>query len=85
MLKDIKMFKEELKDCIFHSDRGVQYTSKEFKEKINELGMIQSMSSKGNCYDNAIIESFFAILNTELGEEFSDEYEAYLLINEYIN
>ena len=85
MLKAIEPLKEEIKGAIFHSDRGVQYTSQEFKNYLKQLGMEQSMSDKGNCYDNAIMESFFATLKTELKEEFSNEYEAYLLIGEYIN
>lgn len=85
MLNKLMPIKDEIKGGIFHSDRGVQYTSKEFKEYLKQLGMKQSMSGKGNCYDNAMVESFFATLKTELKEEFLDEYEAYLLINEYVN
>ena len=44
------------KGLIVHSDRGVQYTSKLFRDKLKELGFIQSMSRKGNCYDNAQCE-----------------------------
>jgi len=51
----------------------IEGTSKEFKAKLNELGVKQSMSGKGNCYDNAVVGSFFSILKTELGEEFTDE------------
>lgn len=50
---------------IFHSDRGVQYTSKEFRSMLNEFGMISSMSRKGDCWDNAPAESFFATLKRE--------------------
>lgn len=50
---------------IFHSDRGVQYACSEFRAKIAEYGMIQSMSRKGNCYDNAPMESFFHTFKTE--------------------
>ena len=50
---------------ILHSDRGVQYASKSFKEKLEKHGMIQSMSGKGNCYDNAVTETFFKTLKTE--------------------
>jgi len=48
-----------------HSDRGVQYASKEFIELIEYLGYIRSMSAKGNCYDNATMESFFGVLKRE--------------------
>lgn len=52
-------------DLIFHSDRGVQYACGEFKECINEKKVTQSMSRKGNCWDNAVAESFFKILKSE--------------------
>jgi transposase InsO family protein len=51
--------------CIFHSDRGVQYASADFRDVLNSHGFIQSMSRKGNCYDNAVAESFFHTLKTE--------------------
>ncbi|TGK97935.1 IS3 family transposase [Leptospira levettii] len=52
--------------CIFHSDRGIQFASKEFRNKINEYKMKQSMSRKGDCWDNAVAESFFKTLKNEL-------------------
>ncbi len=51
--------------CILHSDRGVQYASSDFRDVLNSHGFIQSMSRKGNCYDNAVAESFFHTLKTE--------------------
>ena len=51
---------------IVHSDRGSQYCSRSFKERLKTNGCEQSMSKSGNCYDNAITESFFATLKTEL-------------------
>lgn len=51
---------------IFHSDRGSQYTSNRFRNVLNHYGFLQSMSGKGNCYDNAITESFFSTLKKEL-------------------
>jgi transposase InsO family protein len=53
------------KDCIFHSDRGVQYTSNEFRNSLEKNGMCQSMSRKGDCWDNAVAESFFKTLKVE--------------------
>jgi transposase InsO family protein len=50
---------------IFHSDRGRQFASNAFKELLKQNQMMQSMSAKGNCYDNAIIESFFSRLKNE--------------------
>lgn len=54
--------KEEL---LFHSDRGSQYASQDFRAKLSAHKITQSMSRKGNCYDNAVVESFFATLKTE--------------------
>jgi transposase InsO family protein len=51
---------------ILHSDRGSQYTSESFRKLLKIYRMVQSMSSSGNCYDNAITESFFHTLKTEL-------------------
>jgi putative transposase len=51
---------------IHHSDRGVQYASSEYQKLLNRYNMIGSMSRKGNCYDNACIESFHGILKREL-------------------
>lgn len=53
-------------NLIIHSDRGVQYTCYEFRTKINQHSFIQSMSRKGNCYDNAYAESFFALMKKEM-------------------
>jgi len=51
---------------IFHSDRGSQYTSARLRNTLAHYGFIQSMSGKGNCYDNAITETFFSTLKKEL-------------------
>ncbi|QZT39111.1 IS3 family transposase [Halosquirtibacter xylanolyticus] len=58
--------RESRPGMIFHSDRGVQYTAKEFREKLVKNGIIQSMSRKGNCWDNAVAESFFKIIKSEM-------------------
>ena len=50
---------------MIHSDRGIQYCCEGFREKIAEYGFIQSMSRKGNCWDNAVSESLFRSLKTE--------------------
>jgi putative transposase len=50
---------------IFHSDQGIQYASDIFREEANRFKIIQSMSRKGNCWDNACVESYFATLKTE--------------------
>ena len=54
----------DLKGAMIHSDMGATYTSKAYRLKLNELGMVQSMSHKGDCYDNACAESFFAVYKT---------------------
>ena len=48
-----------------HSDRGCQYTSKEFRDLTLSHGIRLSMSAKGRCYDNAVAESFFHTMKTE--------------------
>lgn len=58
--------RQPVKDVIFHSDRGVQYACKETVDLLKGLKFTQSMSRKGNCYDNAVTESFFHTLKTEL-------------------
>jgi len=71
---------------IFHSDRGVQYACSEFRKVLQENRMIQSMSGKGNCYDNAMMESFFHTLKTELiyFRKYQTRMEAQGEIFEYI-
>jgi putative transposase len=51
---------------LFHSDRGSQYASKAFRRRLWRYRMQQSMSRRGNCWDNAVAESFFATLKKEL-------------------
>jgi transposase InsO family protein len=50
---------------VHHSDRGCQYASRQYRESLTTAGFISSMSRKGNCYDNAAMESFFATLKKE--------------------
>lgn len=63
-----KAFKKIPKDTklILHSDQGWQYRMKRYHDRLKEKGVIQSMSRKGNCYDNAVIENFFGLLKSEL-------------------
>lgn len=51
---------------LHHSDRGCQYTSDDYRQALRRLGVTVSMSRKGNCWDNAVAESFFSTLKTEL-------------------
>ena len=52
--------------CIVHTDRGSQYVSNDFRDLLKRCGLRQSMSAKGNCYDNAQAESFFSRFKTEI-------------------
>ena len=61
------LFKRKFpKHVIVHSDRGSQYCSKKYRRIIKHNQLVGSMSRKGNCWDNAIAESFFHTLKTEL-------------------
>jgi transposase InsO family protein len=75
-----------LAGAIIHSDRGSQYASNNFRELLRRNGFRQSMSGKGNCYDNAQAESFFSRFKTELieGGAFEDLEQARLEIFSYI-
>ncbi len=71
---------------IFHSDRGTQYACDDFRTALKGYEMIQSMSRKGNCWDNACAESFFATLKTEevYRRKYKTREEARSYIFEYI-
>ena len=71
---------------VHHSDRGVQYTSREFRRLLEVHGIQSSMSRKGNCYDNAAKESFFHTLKTELihHEHYRTRDEAKASVFDYI-
>ncbi len=74
------------KGLMIHSDRGVQYASKEFRNNLQFHGFIQSMSRKGNCWDNAVAESFFHTLKGQCirGQVFTSIEQARLVLFEYI-
>lgn len=71
---------------IHHSDRGSQYASNEYRERISKKEMVGSMSRKGNCHDNACIESFHSVLKKELvyQTKFHTRKQAYDAIYRYI-
>jgi transposase InsO family protein len=69
-LSAVKNSSGRLDGTIFHSDQGVQYCSREVRDKLSFLNVTLSMSRKGNCYDNAFMESFFHSLKTELAIRF---------------
>lgn len=74
------------KGMLFHSDRGSQYASHDFVEILKANNIVQSMSRKGNCWDNAVAESFFKSLKCEMiyGNKLSSAKEMELQIFEYI-
>jgi len=53
-------------DAILHSDQGLHYQHKDYQKLLKDSHIIQSMSRKGNCLDNAVMENFFGLLKTEL-------------------
>nr|WP_235868139.1 IS3 family transposase [Paremcibacter congregatus] len=71
---------------VWHTDRGSQYASDSHRAILKDHGVIQSMSRKGNCWDNAVAESFFHTLKTELvhQQQFENQEEANDAIFEYI-
>ena len=73
-------------DVIYHSDQGTQYTSLAFGQRCKEAGVRPSMGSVGDCFDNALCESFFATLECELleRERFPTQAAAQLAIFQYI-
>ena len=86
LLEALRTTPGRLNGLIFHSDQGVQYCSSEFREKVNLLNITQSMSRKGNCYDNAFAESFFGTMKSELEfNSFENLDEAKREIFKYIN
>ncbi len=71
---------------LHHSDRGVQYASAAYRDLLADHGVIASMSRKANCYDNAMMESFWSTLKNELiyRRRFATRAEAQTAIFDYI-
>ena len=74
------------KNLIHHSDRGGQYTGESFRQKLRENSLRLSMNPKGSCYDNAVVESFFKSLKSELGKDLigKDVQQTRSILFEYI-
>ena len=72
---------------ILHSDQGWQYQHAQYQERLSAKGIIQSMSRKGNCLDNAVMENFFGLLKSELIylKNFHDFDEFVIELEEYIS
>ena len=66
-----------VKGLIMHSDQGWQYQHTTYRNKLQQHGIIQSMSRKGNCYDNCIMETFFGRLKNEMFYGFEKEYTSF--------
>ena len=64
-LNNAQAARKPAQGVILHSDRGGQYASLEYRDMAKKHGYVQSMSGSGNCYDNAVVESFFNTLKTE--------------------
>jgi len=73
-------------NVILHSDQGWQYQMKKYHQRLKDKGIVQSMSRKGNCLDNSVIENFFGILKSEMfyKHKFSSTSELMKAIDEYI-
>ena len=74
-------------NLILHSDQGWQYQMKRYQFMLKEKGIIQSMSRKGNCLDNSVMENFFGILKTEMfyGNRFNSAEQLIEEIEHYID
>jgi transposase InsO family protein len=85
-LQDAYTAKKPKKGLLHHSDRGSQYASDDYRKQLKAYKMKASMSRKGNCYDNACIESFHSILKKELiyCKRFRTKEQAYNEIYRYI-
>lgn len=73
--------------AILHSDQGWQYQMASWQHRVREAGMLGSMSRKGNCLDNAAMESFFAVLKTEMfhGKKYANTQELAKEVKDYIS
>jgi transposase InsO family protein len=72
-------------NLLHHSDRGSQYTSSDYREALSNAGLTCSMSRRGNCWDNAVAESFFGTLKSETRETYSTRAIAETTIADYID
>ena len=74
-----KAFKKfpSVEGLIFHSDQGWQYQHEYFRNTLKEHGIVQSMSRKGNCIDNCIMETFFGRLKNEMYYGYEKEYDSF--------
>ncbi len=69
---------------IFHSDQGWQYQMKRYAASLKDRGIIQSMSRKGNCYDNSVMETFFGRMKNEMFYGYQREYRTFEQFSEAV-
>lgn len=69
---------------LHHSDQGCTYASEDYQVLLDARGIVCSMSRRGNCYDNAVMESFFSTVKSELREHFESNGEAKMELFDYI-
>ncbi len=69
---------------LHHSDQGSTYASEDYQDVLDTHGILCSMSRRGNCHDNAVAESFFSTVKSELGEHFDSHGEAKMELFDYI-
>ena len=69
---------------LHHSDQGCTYASEDYQDILEARGIICSMSRRGNCWDNAVMESFFSTVKSELGEHFESHGDAKMKLFDYI-
>jgi putative transposase len=69
---------------LHHSDQGCTYASEDYQDVLEVHGIVCSMSRRGNCWDNAVMESFFSTVKSELGEHFESHREAKMKLFDYI-
>ena len=69
---------------LHHSDQGCTYASEDYQDVLEAHGITGSMSRRGNCYDNAVMESFFSTVKSELGEHFDSHGEAKMKLFDFI-
>jgi transposase InsO family protein len=72
------------RDLLHHSDQGSTYASEDYQAALKARGITCSMSRRGNCYDNAAMESWFSTVKSELGERFEDPADAKEKLFDYI-
>ncbi len=69
---------------LHHSDQGCTYASEDYQDVLDAHGIVCSMSRRGNCYDNAVMESFFSTVKNELADQFASNADAKMELFDYI-